>query len=97
MCLTPKGKKNKFGIYKTYFNLGQSTTNLQNDSKDKAKVDGSAKLNMPLKPVLLSLQAQLSESKDRLANSTTGIKTKTRKKKTKQGKNRTKQGKIRRF
>ncbi|HIA56518.1 MAG TPA: hypothetical protein EYM80_07465 [Deltaproteobacteria bacterium] len=74
------GAKNKFGIYKTYFNLGQSTTNLQDDSKDKAKVDGSAKLNMPLKPVLLSLQAQLSESKDRLANSTTGIKTKSRKK-----------------
>jgi hypothetical protein len=74
------GAKNKFGIYKTDFSLSQTNTNLQDDSKDKEKVTGSAKFSFPLKPVLLSLQTQLAESNNLTANSTTGIKTKTRKK-----------------
>jgi polyisoprenoid-binding protein YceI len=60
--------------------LSQTNTNLQDDSKDKEKVTGSAKFSFPLKPVFLSLQTQLAESNNLTANSTTGIKTKTRKK-----------------
>ena len=74
------GAKNKFGKYKTDFSVSQTNTNLQDDSKDKAKVTGSAKFSFPLKPVLLSLQTQLAESNYLTGNSTTGIKTKTRKK-----------------
>ena len=74
------GAKNKFGKYKTDFSLSQLMTNLQDDSKDKANLSGSAKFSFPLKLVLLSLQTQLAESNNLTANSTTGIKTKTRKK-----------------
>ena len=74
------GAKNKFGKYKTDFSLSQSITNLQDDSNDKSKLTGSAKFSFPVKPVSLSLQTQLAESKNLTANSITGINKKTSKK-----------------
>lgn len=73
------GAKTRFGKLKTGFQLSRTTTDLQDDSKDKSTVKGSAKLNVPLKPLMLSLQTQLSETTNRIADATTGITTKTRK------------------
>lgn len=74
------GAKNKFGKYKTDFSLSQSITNLQDDSNDKSKLTASAKFSFPVKPVSLSLQTQLAQSKNLTANSITGINKKTSKK-----------------